>query len=50
MGPSGAYTPDPAADWHLLAGDETALPAISSALEALPANAIGKVFIEVRCV
>jgi NADPH-dependent ferric siderophore reductase len=47
MGPSGAYTPDPAADWHLLAGDESALPAISAALEALPANAIGKVFIEV---
>jgi NADPH-dependent ferric siderophore reductase len=47
MGPSGAYAPDPAADWHLLAGDETALPAISVALEALPANAIGQVFIEV---
>ena len=47
MGPSGAYSPDPAADWHLLAGDETALPAISVALEALPANAIGKVFIEI---
>lgn len=47
MGPSGAYAPDPAADWHLLAGDEAALPAISAALEALPANAIGKVFIEV---
>ncbi|MCW1821893.1 NADPH-dependent ferric siderophore reductase [Mycolicibacterium conceptionense] len=47
MGPSGAYTPDPAADWHLLAGDESALPAIGAALEALPDNAIGKVFIEV---
>ncbi|WP_428341614.1 siderophore-interacting protein [Mycobacterium sp.] len=47
MGPSGAYAPDPAADWHLLAGDETALPAISVALEALPANAIGRVFIEI---
>lgn len=47
MGPSGAYSPDPAADWHLMAGDETALPAISVALEALPANAIGQVFIEV---
>ena len=47
MGPSGAYAPDPAADWHLLAGDESALPAIGAALEALPDNAIGKVFIEV---
>lgn len=47
MGPSGAYSPDPAADWHLMVGDETALPAISVALEALPANAIGQVFIEV---
>jgi NADPH-dependent ferric siderophore reductase len=47
MGPGGAYTPDPAADWHLLAGDESALPALAVALEALPANAIGKAFIEV---
>ncbi|BBZ07209.1 siderophore-interacting protein [Mycolicibacterium doricum] len=47
MGPSGAYSPDPAADWHLLAGDESALPAISAALEALPADAVGRVFIEV---
>jgi NADPH-dependent ferric siderophore reductase len=45
--PNGAYTPDPAADWHLLAGDEAAVPAIGAALEALPDNAIGKVFIEV---
>src|ERR1700756_1652941 len=47
MGPGGAYTPDPAADWHLLAGDESALPAIATALEALPPNAVGKAFIEV---
>ena len=47
MGPSGAYAPDPAADWHLLAGDEAGLPAISAALEALPATAIGQVFIEI---
>jgi NADPH-dependent ferric siderophore reductase len=47
MGPSGAYSPDPGADWHLFAGDEAGLPAISAALEALPPNAVGKVFIEV---
>jgi NADPH-dependent ferric siderophore reductase len=47
MGPGGAYTPDPAADWHLLAGDESALPAIAAALEALPPTAVGKAFIEV---
>ncbi|OBK45203.1 NADPH-dependent ferric siderophore reductase [Mycobacterium gordonae] len=47
MGPSGAYAPDPAADWHLLAGDEAALPAIAAALEALPDSAVGMAFIEV---
>jgi NADPH-dependent ferric siderophore reductase len=45
--PNGAYAPNPAADWHLLAGDEAAVPAIGAALEALPDNAIGMVFIEV---
>ncbi|BBU23499.1 siderophore-interacting protein [Mycobacterium xenopi] len=47
MGPGGAYAPDPTADWHLLAGDESALPAIAAALEALPDNAVGKAFIEI---
>jgi NADPH-dependent ferric siderophore reductase len=47
MGPSGAYSPDPDADWHLLAGDEAGLPALSAALEALPPNAVGRAFIEV---
>lgn len=47
MGPSGAYAPDPAADWYLFAGDEAGLPSISVALEALPADAVGKAFIEV---
>jgi NADPH-dependent ferric siderophore reductase len=47
MGPGGAYTPNPAADWHLLAGDESALPAIGAALERLPAGVRALVFAEV---
>jgi NADPH-dependent ferric siderophore reductase len=47
MGPSGAYSPDPNADWHLLACDEAGLPALGAALEALPPNAVGRAFIEV---
>lgn len=35
-GPSGGYRPDPTADWHLLVGDESALPAIAASLEACP--------------
>lgn len=46
MGPGGAYSPDLTADWHLFAGDESALPAISATLEALPAKASGVAFLE----
>lgn len=49
-GPGGAYAPDPTADWHLLAGDESSLPAIAAALEALTdarPDAVAKVFVEV---
>lgn len=38
-GPAGGYRPDPEADWHLMAGDESALPAIGASLEAVPAGA-----------
>ena len=31
-GPSGGYHPDPEADWHLMVGDESALPAIAASL------------------
>ncbi|MFE9094655.1 siderophore-interacting protein [Streptomyces sp. NPDC007264] len=47
MGPGGAYAPDTGADWHLLAGDESALPAIASALEAMPGDTEAHVFVEV---
>ncbi|MEU6538805.1 siderophore-interacting protein [Streptomyces sp. NPDC047000] len=47
LGPGGAYAPGPDADWHLLAGDESALPAIARSLEALPAGATAHAFVEV---
>lgn len=47
QGPGSGYRPDPAAPWHLLASDEAGLPALAAALEALPAEAVAKVFIEV---
>lgn len=46
-GIGGGYAPDPEADWHLLAGDDAALPAIAAALEAMPADAQGVALIEV---
>jgi NADPH-dependent ferric siderophore reductase len=39
-GPGGGYRPDPTADWHLLVGDESALPAIAASLEAMPADSL----------
>lgn len=47
MGPGGAYAPDPEADWHLLVGDESALPAIARSLESLPDGATAYAFVEV---
>lgn len=38
-GPAGGYRPDPEADWHLMIGDESALPAIAASLEVLPEGA-----------
>lgn len=46
-GPGPNYQIDPAADWFLLAGDDTALPAISSILEVLPATAKVYLLLEV---
>jgi NADPH-dependent ferric siderophore reductase len=38
-GPAGAYRPDAAADWHLMVGDESALPAIAASLEQVAPDA-----------
>ena len=47
MGPGGGYAPSRTAEWHLLAGDESALPAIAAALEGMPAGVPVRAFIEV---
>ena len=36
LGPSGGFTPDPEADWYLMVGDESALPAIGASIERIP--------------
>ena len=46
-GPRGGAWFRPDADWHLLSGDETCIPAIAYMLETMPAGARGKAFIEV---
>ena len=50
--PGGRYRPDPTAQAHLVIGDESALPAIATVLEALSAGGVSagvpvEVFIEV---
>ena len=45
-GAGGGYRPAADADWYLFAGDESALPAIGSAIEALPAAARGIAYLE----
>ena len=47
LGPGGAYAPDPTADWHLMVGDESALPAIGAALERVPAGVPVHALVEV---
>jgi NADPH-dependent ferric siderophore reductase len=47
VGPSGRYRPDPHVDWHLFAGDETALPAIQAYAAMLPADACALLYLEV---
>ena len=44
----GAYFPEVDVDWYLIGGDETALPAIATVVEALPSSMMALVFIEVH--
>ena len=44
----GTYFPDADADWYLIGGDEAALPAIGTLLEALPTSMRGHVLAEVQ--
>jgi NADPH-dependent ferric siderophore reductase len=46
-GPSGGYAPSPEVDWHLMVGDEAALPAIAASLEQVPAGALVHALVEV---
>ena len=45
--PGGAYKVDVAAQWYLIGGDEAALPAVGTLLEALPPSCLAHVFVEV---
>ncbi len=46
-GPGRSYALDPGADWYVLAGDDSAIPAISTILEALPPAKRVSVLLEV---
>lgn len=48
FGPGAGYAPRGDADFHLIAGDEAALPAIAAALESMDPDAHGTALIEVR--
>jgi NADPH-dependent ferric siderophore reductase len=45
--PGGAYAPDPAADWHLMVGDPSVVPAISASLARVRPGVPAHVLIEV---
>ncbi|MGP5688951.1 siderophore-interacting protein [Glutamicibacter ardleyensis] len=46
-GPGGMFAPQSDFDFHLFAGDETAIPAIAASLEAMEEGMVGQVLIEV---
>ncbi|GJH12748.1 siderophore-interacting protein [Caballeronia novacaledonica] len=45
-GPRGSFIVPTDYDWHLLVGDDTALPAIARRLEELPAEAVATVVVQ----
>jgi NADPH-dependent ferric siderophore reductase len=45
--PGGRYVPDPSADFHVVIGDESALPAVATVLAALPSGVPAVAFLEV---
>jgi NADPH-dependent ferric siderophore reductase len=47
-GPGGGYAPDPEADWHLMVGDTSVIPAISASLPRVPAGVAVHVFLQVH--
>jgi NADPH-dependent ferric siderophore reductase len=47
-GPRHEFFASPEAEWHLLAGDDSALPAIATILESLPPGSGAVAFIEVE--
>jgi NADPH-dependent ferric siderophore reductase len=47
-GPRGGTVLRPDADWHILTGDETCIPAIAHIVETMPAGTKAFVFIEVE--
>ncbi len=47
-GPKGSFIVPTAFDWHLLIGDDTALPAIARRLEELPPGTKARVLLEVE--
>jgi NADPH-dependent ferric siderophore reductase len=47
LGPGGAYAPSPEADWHLMAGDASVIPAIAASLARVGAGTPVFVVIEI---
>jgi NADPH-dependent ferric siderophore reductase len=47
VGPGGGYTPDPAADWHLLVGDASVIPAIQASLPRIAPGVPVRVLLQV---